>query len=572
MKKTTMLALCLTLILINVLYGCAQSAEQTTPTTAPAEVTDTVDSTTESPQSNISAPGEMPISNEIIEMTCVIRDNPTVYDWATNDATKWLEEKTNIHFTYDAIPDENIEEQLNLILTSGDLPDVFYSCRINNKIETEYGAMEGFFIPLNDLIEKHGYYFKESLNEYDYDVLGIIRNPDGNIYSLPVMSDCFHCMNNMKLWMNHTWLTNLGLSVPTTTDEFYEVLKAFKEKDANGNGDPNDEYGMVGANGYRLKPEQFVLNSFLYYPQPDDFPFSIIKGEVTSVATNDEYKAGLKYLNKLYTEGLFYEASFTQSYDEFSQMTQNPDTAIVGCFSTHNLLGYCNTPYNREYACISPLKGPQGVQYSQYKPFDSITSGYWVITKDCGYPEAAFKYADFLYDMESTMVVRHGLENVRWRYAEEGEYGLDGNPALVITIPIPEEEIVQNYNYDWTGPFSESLRLRLGTGVPPNSDPYSIQGLTLLLYRETKYKMVPYQPDPDDVMSPVPVKYLVDENNQLLTIVTEVLNAVSEYRVRFITGDLDIDAEWDNYVANIESLGLNKWIELYQTAYDRQYK
>lgn len=43
------------------------------------------------------------------------------------------------------------------------------------------------------------------------------------------------------VYLNKTWLDNLGLTYPETVEELYTVLKAFKEQDANGNGDPNDE-------------------------------------------------------------------------------------------------------------------------------------------------------------------------------------------------------------------------------------------------------------------------------------------------------------------------------------------
>ena len=52
-----------------------------------------------------------------------------------------------------------------------------------------------------------------------------------------------------KIWINQTWLDNLGLDVPTTTEELYTVLKAFKENDPNGNG-IQDEYPLVGGTGW----------------------------------------------------------------------------------------------------------------------------------------------------------------------------------------------------------------------------------------------------------------------------------------------------------------------------------
>ena len=62
--------------------------------------------------------------------------------------------------------------------------------------------------------------------------------PDGNIYALPKVNECLHCTYGQRMWINTTWLEKLGLEMPTTTDEFYQVLKAFKEQDPNGTARP----------------------------------------------------------------------------------------------------------------------------------------------------------------------------------------------------------------------------------------------------------------------------------------------------------------------------------------------
>lgn len=73
-----------------------------------------------------------------------------------------------------------------------------------------------------------------------------ITAPDGNIYALPSINDCYHCSMAQKMWIYKPWLDKLGLDVPTTTDELYTVLKAFKDKDPNGNGKA-DEVPLTGA-------------------------------------------------------------------------------------------------------------------------------------------------------------------------------------------------------------------------------------------------------------------------------------------------------------------------------------
>ena len=90
---------------------------------------------------------------------------------------------------------------------------------------------------------------------------------DGKIYGLPHYNDCYHCSMSQKMWVYKPWLDKLGLKVPETTDEFEAMLKAFKEKDPNGNGKA-DEIPLSGSKlvngGWHSPIDQFLMNSFVY--------------------------------------------------------------------------------------------------------------------------------------------------------------------------------------------------------------------------------------------------------------------------------------------------------------------
>ncbi len=77
-------------------------------------------------------------------------------------------------------------------------------------------------------------------------VKSLITLLDGKIYGLPHINDCYHCSMSQKMWVYKPWLDKLGLKVPETTDEFEAMLKAFKEKDPNGNGKA-DEIPLSGT-------------------------------------------------------------------------------------------------------------------------------------------------------------------------------------------------------------------------------------------------------------------------------------------------------------------------------------
>lgn len=103
-------------------------------------------------------------------------------------------------------------------------------------------------------------------------------------------------------------------------------------------------------------------------------------------------------------------------------------------------------------------------------------------------------------------------------------------------------------------------------------DPFTAEGLEKLLRDETKNKYEPYVPKTDALSVLPPIKFKANESQQIQTISVELANYVKESAVRFIMGDLNLDADWNKYVESLNNIGLGQYLETYQKAYDRQYK
>ena len=89
------------------------------------------------------------------------------------------------------------------------------------------------------------------------DALASVMNPDGTIYTLPQVNSGAELRVARKLFINKKWLENVNMEVPTTTEELYQLLKAFKEQDANGNGDPNDEIPLCSQDWTSIQESLF---------------------------------------------------------------------------------------------------------------------------------------------------------------------------------------------------------------------------------------------------------------------------------------------------------------------------
>lgn len=554
MKKLLLLILCLALIFPGSLMGCGKTSEVKQQ-----------DSSVE--KSNTEA-------NKKEELTIMVVQLATVENYSTNEYTKWAEEQTNIHVNWQTIPEQGAREKMNIILAGGEYPDAFLGCGIDSNQEVQFGANEKVFIPLNDLIKKYGTNLNKALDELPGS-RGLITNPDGNIYSLPLLSDCFHCNYSKKMWINSSWLKKLNLAVPTTTEEFYQILKAFKKKDPNGNG-KQDEIPLAGATkGWNDTIDAFIMNAFIYSDMNSDIDapidgFFMNGSKVDTIVNKPEYKEGLKYLNKLYKEGLIYDGSFVQDSAQLKQLVENKDVELVGAVpgGYGGMFSQVGEERYRNFDGLAPLKGPNGVQGAWTNPYGAVTTGNFVITKDCKKPEVAMKWADLAYSFEATMRSRRGLPDVSWRMAKAGEIGINGLPALWTEIKPWQTTEPQNESYIGGHIFYESDALRLGQTMSPDTDIHSVEGLEKLLYEVTKEYAKYKKPE----LQFPPVKFLVDEQTELAAVKSELAKYIKQSLVKFIVGEMDLEKDWDKYLDNINKLGMDKVLAQNQKAYDRQFK
>jgi len=443
---------------------------------------------------------------------------------------------------------------------------VFYGVNLTRDELLTYGG-QGSLIKLNDLIDKYGFEVKRVMAEYP-NLRSFITAPDGGIYSLFYINECYHCSMSMKMWIERFWLKDLGLKMPETTDEFYQTLKAFKDKDPNKNG-KKDEIALSGAvkNSWWGDPYNFLLNAFVYN---DGGPRLILKnGTVDFAATKTEWRDGLRYIRKLYTEGLIDPAGFTQDQDQVKKLGENPDAVILGAVGGGWPGNWMNwgggSKRETLYDVVPSLKGPAGARNSAYYPQDPGL-GRFAIAKTCKYPEVAFRWEDLRLNLEESINFNYGLRGIYWDWAKSGEVGLDGKAAVWTWIKDPPSP--SNVKWNMWGDFYYPNSWRVGQTVAKDWDMYDPNQLNARLHMETLNKMEPAAPKEyyPTVWAP---KSITEELAQLST---QIQTYVTESTVRFIVGDLDVEKAWDQYVGELKKMGLDRYIQLNQQAYDAQYK
>ncbi|HOX31407.1 MAG TPA: extracellular solute-binding protein [Spirochaetales bacterium] len=523
----------------------------------------------------------MPVSKEKVAFKIFVPQRPEIEDITRNWFTSWYEAKTNVHVDWQLAPNETsaLRQKLNLVIAAGDLPDAFLMANIDANLETRYGVDEGLFLPLNELIDKHMPNLKAYLAK-NPGVRGMMTAIDGKIYGLPNVNECYHCGLSQKMWINKAWLDKLGLKAPTTTEEFYQVLKAFKEKDPNGNG-KRDEIALMGCtDSWQSYVDSFLMCSFVldtgmqysFGNTEVRMYYDAKTGKVMSIYDRPEYKEGLKYLRRLYAEGLIYSGSFTQKQDQFKQIIA-AEPGVVGAFpngaSVVVLDPVAQSALYRQYVALAPLKGPAGLRQSPYY-YDGVAGiNRLVISKSCKDPVALVKWADAMYSHEIQQYRAWGELGKSWRWAAAGEKGLDGKDAIWANL-VPYSADPQSLNWQQLGIEFQSAENRFGQATKQGVDLYSAEGLETMLMKATKELYEPYA-GKSQLIVPKALRFSTAEADEIQTLLVELNRYAVDRKMAYVMGGADIDKEWASYVKKLNDLGLQKFLAIQQKAYDRQF-
>ncbi|MFC5651453.1 ABC transporter substrate-binding protein [Paenibacillus solisilvae] len=485
-----------------------------------------------------------------------------VEDLKTNTFTKYLEKKLNIRFEFDIANNVVRKERKQMSFASGDYPAVFLGGELTADEQVKYG-MSGVLRPLGDLIDQYGNNIKQRLEEHP-ELRKAITAPDGKIYALPSVNECLHCWYAQKLWVNTEWLKKLNLSPPATTEQFYEMLKAFKTKDPNGNGIA-DEIPLTGASdSWHSKITGFLMSAFIY--NTDDNYLYIVDGKVGLAAAQPEWKEGLKYIRKLYQEGLIDPSAFTQTIDGLVQLATQDGDIVLGSATLGHIrmaFGSLDNERNKQYDTIAPLIGPSGYQAAGY--FKTIDTGQFAITDKATEAQAvaAIQLADYLYSEEAVILNEFGPEGLWWRRGLPGEVDEHGRPAKYKINPEYFTRTMQNEGWSQMGISYRDRELRESWAVP--EDPYSEEGYEHRLYTETMKNYAGKEPK-----EVYPANLYVDPDIafEAARLRVQINEYVESNMVQFITGTKNIEEEWDAYLDGFSGLKLERYLGFYQKAYD----
>jgi putative aldouronate transport system substrate-binding protein len=511
--------------------------------------------------------GQLPIVNQPITLTLGVTQTPNVTDYTNNHLTRYFQEKTGVTIKFQAFANGNdAHTQLELMVSSNEkLPDIITWAPPNWK---DYGDT-GVFIDLAPFFEKYGYFFNQRLTKIDPLDREMIRirgtTPGGKRAAFMLYNYSTTQIYRSNNFINKTWLDNLGLKMPTTTEEFYNTLVAFRDMDPNKNG-RKDEIPFVGTlTAYASEPLAFLINAFVYYPlrsSGNDF-LNVTNGKLWTPFTTEEYREAMRYISRLYREGLIVPSTFTMNQPELIPLvsTARGETSTVGFFSAHqNQVLLPETPAIFDFTYQVALTGPNGVNYYPMLPTQIDPNSF--ITKDSAYPEAAFRFLDFASSADATMTARYGEMGVDWRWVPASE-----KAQSFMNLPATFEQI----NMIWGVPQNKHWALNIASMFVNEEN---TEGLWIDdgSWNSSRYKMYQqfYINNGKDVPERVDIiVYTKEEEDQI----RDLRNSLNTYRAEclslFSTGQMNLDRDWNTYLAELDKIGLQRFLEIAQRAYTR---
>lgn len=555
--------------LVLAVSGCA--AQTSTSTTQPAVTTTSAPTTTagttttsEPAKVNGVNPTGLPVVDEKITLTTYFVDYSSWLDLTlNNECLRSYEDQTNIHL-------DIMFGELKVMLASGDYPEMIFSAEMSNQDIINYSS-QGIILPLNDLIDKYGVMLKKAQEEYYTNLFTDITAPDGKIYGVPNIGSEYHGQTQ-KCFINKAWLDEAGLQIPKTLDEFENVLRVFKARGEN----IKPYTGAIKTN--KGDCQYWLINPFIVTDFENAFLYVDDDGKLQMSAITPEFKAGLQWARKLFADGLIDPGAFTQTADQLQQLGNNPDGSQLGVFTANFLsmgVSENNLEASKQYDVLPPLVGPSGKGYTNWWDNSRTAGAQWVMTDKCSNPDAAFRLVDFWITPENFLQNWIGRPGVLYVDALPGQLNMYKTQALIydrrwdadLVNPyagLPKDagriiqkpqtpqyywELAQAVNWDdiyypqwWT-----VIHLRMGEMTKKYEPFKSSQNMT------KRIRSLWTTPDQATVI------------NQLSVAIT---NYVNEYMIRFITGDLDIESGWTDYVKGVENLQLSTFIKMVQRAYD----
>ncbi|SCY19599.1 MULTISPECIES: ABC transporter substrate-binding protein [Butyrivibrio] len=478
---------------------------------------------------------------------------------------KRLEEETNVHVDWTAISSDQWGDKIQLNMANKNaLTDFVFNASFGNSDLIRY-ADQGVIISLEDYIDNNMPNLKGVFDKYP-EYRTMCTDSEGHIWALPWIEQlgsnktAIQTVGNNFTYINKKWLDFLGLSTPTTVDEFEQVLKAFKDHAS----ELQAEFGIEGD----IIPMSCIMN--------DQDPSLLINGfgegygdndigqhiavtndkKVICTATQEGFKSGFRWLHKLYEEGLIDPECFTQDWSTYVAKGKSHRYGV--CFTWD----VANIDNLQDFVPLAALQADT----KNVTPLNSsFTSGFdrgrCVVTAKCENPALVCAWLDKMYDPFQSPQNNWGT------YGEDDEFDIfelstnDQGEKMLKHAALGDASPVEVREAECVGGPLAILDEYYGKYVTcPDDAQYRLDWIKEYYTNDMHNEYV------------YPNVFMTAEDTEKLTsIQQDLITYINSSRSKFVMDGLS-DADWEAYLNQVNAYGIDEYLAIYQKYFDEFYK
>lgn len=465
---------------------------------------------------------------------------------------KVIEDKLNIKIEETIVANSVADETRNILLsqTSG-LPDIMATGIYTPGTEASVLYRNKQLIPVSDYPEQAKDYLK--IIKENPSIMKNVSDDDNKVlfFTEPAL-ELEHGFSG-GVMIRQDWLTKLNLEMPTTTDQFVEVMRAFKTKDPNGNG-KEDEIPFVGSRGSLC-----TLGNM--FGVSDEFLFVMVGGIDGTVEFSpyleDQFKDKLNFMATMFQEGLINDNYLVMDGNmRDTWMAQGlPGATLTGI---SNMAKWNQAPCEEEDFLLWPVP-PLSYNGTQY--FDrgdiplQMTQSQVFVTSSCKNPEKAMEYLNFGFTEEGHMLDTFGVEGLH--YTKDGDFVKFADFITDNKNGLPQQVAMERY-----------------IGLPDMISWKDTQFLGQQIYGDAASRQANLNTWTDAFNPKTNIylprfSFLPEELDEYSAIVADLKTYMEENVNKFVAGTLKVDKDFDKFVADMKKIGCDRALEIVRESHKR---
>ena len=459
-------------------------------------------------------------------------EHPWFQDWEkrTGIDVDWVEPAAGADKT----------QAYNLMIAGGDYPDLIFASDIVNNAGSH--IENNVIIPLNDYLPEYAPNLW-ALMQNNTDIDKSYKTDDGQYYCFPALKEAD---TSWGLVVNQKWLDECGLTAPETIDDVTNMLKTFKDKygvtpytmPQHAQNLFFSTYGTTGKyNWYRTKDQKVHLSAY-----------------------EDGFKQVLELFHSWHEDGLLDRDYASIDGDTIAAKAAAEEIGAWG--GSYSWFQKINAALDGKEYTWTAVKNPVANKGDEYAYFltNALPTGTGTgVTTACKNPEVACRFMDYLYSEEGMIFMNFGYSKGEDASSDAAYYVDENGDCRYTDLYMNGPEGMVEY------------ARRFSPGIVGGCPGYK-------LAQAGRDRNSQIMRDAEDIWRNgsnedwwcLPVLSATAEETEEFTDLNSAISTYcGEMYFKFISGEVDLEKGWDEYIDTLKGMGVEDMIAIKQAQLDR---